>query len=288
MMTVRYTKENQFVLFPKLVLEDNEKIKKLKTIYQKEGEYADFLAPIESFIAYYFYYDAPKLKDVDVIKAVRNIKSNFDKDLKFFDNIFEKEMIGVISLTLRENNRKITKHELLLILGYILWSIDNRKWMGDSRAYLNWLCDFLHLFDSDEKKVHDSKYDFLGDFVGIDEERLKLMKGKKSNFEPSVKDIVLSEVDSAKFGDDFCDEDYEFDSEDSFWEPGGFIQSMSAKDIENKMKTFYKDHDEDMDFECRKCKSKISAHNKNWHDGMCDDCFNKEVYGNEENTQRAL
>ncbi len=28
----------------------------------------------------------------------------------------------------------------------------------------------------------------------------------------------------------------------------------------------------------KKCNKKISAHNKDWHDGMCDDCFHKEYF----------
>ena len=37
-------------------------------------------------------------------------------------------------------------------------------------------------------------------------------------------------------------------------------------------------HDEEMNYNCKKCNKKISAHNKDWHDGMCDDCFNKKYY----------
>ncbi len=290
-METRYTEEKEFILLSKLILEDNEKIKKLKTIYQKEERYADFLGPIESFIAYYFYYDAPKLKDVDVIKAVRNIKSKWDKDISFFDKIFEKEMFGVISLTLRKNNRKITKHELFLILGYILWAVDNRKWMGDSRAYLKWLCDFFNLFDKDEKKAHHSEYDSLKDSLNIDEKKIKLMKGEKADFEPLAKDIALDRIDSAKFaeydelndsGSDNLDEDYDeedIEDENDFWESGGFIESISDEDMKKKMSTFNKGHDEDVNYDCDKCGVKISAHNRDWHDGMCDKCFNMEYYG---------
>ncbi|MBU4245932.1 MAG: hypothetical protein ABIF85_03065 [Nanoarchaeota archaeon] len=28
----------------------------------------------------------------------------------------------------------------------------------------------------------------------------------------------------------------------------------------------------------KKCNKKISAHNKDWYGGMCDDCFNKEYF----------
>ena len=63
---------------------------------------------------------------------------------------------------------------------------------------------------------------------------------------------------------------------DSLWEEGYFAETMSSKDMEEKMKTFHKKHDEDRNFNCRKCNKIISAHNEDWHNGMCDGCFNKK------------
>ena len=70
----------------------------------------------------------------------------------------------------------------------------------------------------------------------------------------------------------------EENGEDGFWEKGAFAETLSSEDTEERMKTFHKKHDEDMNFSCKKCKDKISAHNKDWHDGMCDDCFDKEHF----------
>lgn len=65
-----------------------------------------------------------------------------------------------------------------------------------------------------------------------------------------------------------------------FWEAGGFVQSVGSDELtDEKMKTFHMSHDEDVNYDCKKCGKKISAHNRDWHDGMCDKCFNKEVYG---------
>lgn len=64
--------------------------------------------------------------------------------------------------------------------------------------------------------------------------------------------------------------------EDKLWEEGGFAETVGSLEIKEKMKTFHKKHDEDMDYSCKKCNKKISAHNKDWHAGMCDDCFNEE------------
>ena len=63
--------------------------------------------------------------------------------------------------------------------------------------------------------------------------------------------------------------------EDELWSEGYFAQSMSPEDMESKMRTFHMKHDEEMNFSCKKCKIKISAHSKDWHDEMCDSCFNK-------------
>ena len=68
--------------------------------------------------------------------------------------------------------------------------------------------------------------------------------------------------------------------ENEFWSEGYFAQTMSSEDMKSKMRTFHMKHDEEMDFNCENCKAKISAHNKDWHNEMCDDCFNKNHYPN--------
>jgi hypothetical protein len=73
-----------------------------------------------------------------------------------------------------------------------------------------------------------------------------------------------------------CDVNKE--QEDEIWSDGFFAETLGPEDIKEKMKTFHMKHDEDMCFNCKKCKVKISAHNKDWHNGMCDDCFNKEFF----------
>ncbi len=61
---------------------------------------------------------------------------------------------------------------------------------------------------------------------------------------------------------------------DDFWEPGAFVERIDPSDTE-RMKTFHKGHDEDVNYDCKKCGKKISAHNKDWHGHMCDDCHFK-------------
>jgi hypothetical protein len=71
------------------------------------------------------------------------------------------------------------------------------------------------------------------------------------------------------------EEDTEYLEEDDFWEPETFIESISSEDVERKMKSVGMKHDEDVNYSCKKCNKKISLHNRDWHNGMCDDCFNK-------------
>ena len=65
--------------------------------------------------------------------------------------------------------------------------------------------------------------------------------------------------------------------DDEFWSEESFIESVSEEEMKEKEKTIHKKHDEDMNFNCKKCDKKISAHNKDWHASMCDDCFNKNM-----------
>jgi hypothetical protein len=63
--------------------------------------------------------------------------------------------------------------------------------------------------------------------------------------------------------------------EESLWAEKTFSETLGDKDLEQKLKTFHKRHDEDMNYNCKNCNLKISAHNKDWHAGLCDDCFNR-------------
>jgi len=64
--------------------------------------------------------------------------------------------------------------------------------------------------------------------------------------------------------------------EKNLWEDNTFFETLGPIEIKKRMKTFQKKHDEDMNYNCRKCNKKISAHNKDWHDNLCDECFNKK------------
>ena len=68
------------------------------------------------------------------------------------------------------------------------------------------------------------------------------------------------------------------DEGDSFWSKDSFIKPLNKEEIEKKRGTFHMNHNEEMNFNCKKCSKKISAHNKDWHEEMCDECFNKEYF----------
>ena len=65
---------------------------------------------------------------------------------------------------------------------------------------------------------------------------------------------------------------------DELWEKGSFAETVGSHQIKEKLKTIHKKHDEDMNYNCQKCNQKISAHNKDWHAGLCDECFDRECF----------
>ena len=67
-------------------------------------------------------------------------------------------------------------------------------------------------------------------------------------------------------------------SDDSLWSDGSFAETLGPIDIEERMKTFHMGHDEYVNYDCIKCNQKMSAHNRDWHNHMCDYCFNKENF----------
>jgi len=76
--------------------------------------------------------------------------------------------------------------------------------------------------------------------------------------------------------------DKKFDENcNELWCPGGYIKKISPEEVEKLKKTLNKSYKEDMKFNCKKCGKKISAHNKDWHDNLCDDCFNETYFPEE-------
>ncbi|MBI2631389.1 hypothetical protein HYW75_00105 [Candidatus Pacearchaeota archaeon] len=258
--------EIKFVSFKELLLPDNDKIRKLKSIYGMEVEYLDFLGPLEFFIANYGITNT-KLKDKDVVLALRRLRDNLDKEISFFRDELEYNLIMTLNVSL-QIQRKITKHELMLVIKYILWAINNRNWIGDSRAYINWIANFFHLLDGDNKKKFDQLYENLGKEYSFSKDKIKTLKGENLDYEPPPSEIILDKMGSENFDE----------NKNEFWSPGAYAQTVSPadEDFEEKMKYFAGDIDEKKENNCKKCKTPIGKHNLHWHEGMCDDCFFKE------------
>lgn len=66
--------------------------------------------------------------------------------------------------------------------------------------------------------------------------------------------------------------------EDSLWEDGAFMESVSPEEMKQKERTIHMKHDEEMNYNCQKCNKVISAHNKDWHAGKCDKCFDEDNF----------
>jgi len=62
--------------------------------------------------------------------------------------------------------------------------------------------------------------------------------------------------------------------ENNIWEEGSFSETIDQND-KSKMRTFQMKHNEEMNYNCKKCNIKISTHNKDWHAHLCDTCFNQ-------------
>ncbi|HDL02428.1 MAG TPA: hypothetical protein ENH20_01175, partial [Candidatus Pacearchaeota archaeon] len=195
--------DDLFVNLYDLLEEDSEKILEIKSLYQREEEYVMFLGPVEFFIANYYYHENRKLSDVKLTRHLRNVKRNFDKDLEFFSEDFEWQLMNLLSCVLQNEGRKISRHELGLVVGYVLWSIDNRKCMGDKRGYLKWICGFFGILNEEEKTEVDDLVEDCGKMFGKSEDVIKSMKGEDSDVEFNEEETRLSRIDSESFaGDD--------------------------------------------------------------------------------------
>ncbi len=193
----------RFVPIGELLKEDNPQVKEIKTIFNREWEYEDYLGEIEYLIAEFFLKDRT-LKDKDVEQAIKNIKKNYRQDLNFFQSKLEKEIVLQLSVVLQE--KSITHHELKLVLDYVLWSLDNRSWMSDKQAFVKWLPFFFDLYGTKEKKEYENHILKLGRRRGLSQDNINqiLMRGEKQD----QKQMEESSLESQFFS---LSEDKKFD-----------------------------------------------------------------------------
>lgn len=63
----------------------------------------------------------------------------------------------------------------------------------------------------------------------------------------------------------------------SLWSKKTFAETFSPEEMKEKEKTMHMKHDQDMNYNCKQCNGKMSAHNRDWHAGLCDGCFDQAV-----------
>ncbi len=139
---------------------DTPEIKQIRSLQDKEEEYSQHLGTIEGGIALYYYEHDNTITDKEVVSVLRNIKMNLEKDGSYFSHPLELFMLGSLADALEK--KPITFHEFKLVIDYILWSIDNRSWMGDKQAYIKWICYFLGIYTDKEEKQYEERVEKLG------------------------------------------------------------------------------------------------------------------------------
>lgn len=186
------------------LLPDTPEIKEIKSIYEREYEYSEYLSEIEFSIADYYYNANRKVTDKDVIRALKNIKKNRDKPVSFFENPLEKEIVKSLVDPLEEN--PLYDHEFTLVLDYVLWVIDNRSWMEGKQAYVKWITCVLGFLTESEEKKYESQFKKFARKMGISGAQVDMLLMKR------------------EMTDDF------FDKKDLF-EEGSLLEGLSPKDI---------------------------------------------------------
>jgi len=67
--------------------------------------------------------------------------------------------------------------------------------------------------------------------------------------------------------------------DDGFWAERTFMESVSPEEMKLRDRTINMKNTEEINYNCKQCKTLISAHNNDWHAGMCDKCFDKMIDG---------
>jgi hypothetical protein len=163
--------------FSELLVPDTPEIKEIKSIYENEYEYSEYLSEIEFSIAEYYYNESRKVTDKDVIKALKNIKQNRDKPISFFEKALEKEIVNSLVEPLEEST--LTDHEFTLVLDYILWVIDNRSWLEGKQAYVKWITYVLGFFSEEEEKKYERQFKKFASKMGVSGAQVDMLLMKK-------------------------------------------------------------------------------------------------------------
>lgn len=190
---------DEFIPLGSLLKKNTPRICAKKNIFQEEYEYSPYLGAIEFAIAEYFL-NNQSLKDKEVTRALKNIKENYSKDLHFFKMPLEREVVKSLSVAIQLN--PTTQHEFGLVIKYIVWSIGNRKWLQDSRAYLRWLCYYIGRLDPEREKEYAADIRRKGMEFGLPQETIENMLIKAEEMGGEVKIAEKIEEGAQTFEDD--------------------------------------------------------------------------------------
>ncbi|WP_410507420.1 hypothetical protein RSJ42_11435 [Methanosarcina hadiensis] len=156
---------------------DTPEIKEIKSIYNKEYEYSEYLSEIEFSIADYYYNANRRVTDKDVIRALKNIKENRDKPISFFEKSLEKEIVKSLVEPLEEN--LLYDHEFTLVINYALWIIDNRSWLEGKQGYVKWITYVLGFFSEEEEKKYERQFKKFAQKLGVSAAQVDMLLMKK-------------------------------------------------------------------------------------------------------------
>ena len=161
---------------------DTPEVKKIKSLQGREYEYAEHIGIAEYSIARHFYEADRKIKDKDVVSALKNIKKNGNKNISFFKEGLEKEIVNNLIELLEE--KPVTLHELKLVIDYVLEIINNRSWMEDEQAYIKWVAYVMDLFTEEENEEYEKSIKKLAAKLGLSSKHadLILLKGDEEDY----------------------------------------------------------------------------------------------------------
>lgn len=161
---------------------DTPEVKKIKSLRGREYEYAEHIGIAEYSIARHFYEADRKIKDRDAVSALKNIRKNGSKNISFFKQDLEKEIVKNLIELLEE--KPVTHHELKLVIDYVLEVIDNRSWMEDEQAYIKWVAYVMNLFTEEENEEYEKSIKRLAAKLGLSGKHadLILLKGEEEDY----------------------------------------------------------------------------------------------------------
>jgi hypothetical protein len=179
---------------------DTPEVKLIKSLYENEYEYSEYLGEIEFSIARHYYEDNRKLKDKDVISALKNIKLNRDKPLTFFKDDLEKEIVESLLEPLEEN--PLTNHEFNLVIDYVLWVIDNRSWVEDKQAYVKWIAYVLGFLSEDEEEKYENWFKKFASKLGMSGAQVDMLLMKRNADDFFEEGDLFEDIDTVRIFDE--------------------------------------------------------------------------------------